>query len=176
VLSLIHTLYDSLHHAINLFSGCVFISRCYVTASNGGYFPLLWVPELSSCFSYQLFEQQQSSNSLTHQSITSLHWPTFTSFPVYNISAWTAQKTLFLIVVVQLLPWDMFAKPVLSNGSSVFAYFAIVTQQRVYMLHYESLQPWKLQFGPRVEACSNTSTVALRIVGGDKKITHYVGL
>jgi hypothetical protein len=42
----VHTLCNSLQHALSIFCLCVFSSRCLVTASNGGR-SAIWVPELS---------------------------------------------------------------------------------------------------------------------------------
>jgi hypothetical protein len=36
----------------------------------------------------------------------------------------------------------LFAKPLLNNGSRIFAYFAVVAQQRVYMLQYGKFVVW----------------------------------
>jgi hypothetical protein len=61
-LSIIRTLYNSLQHAISLFN----LLRIYQSLSGNGFqrrkFPLLWVPELSPCFSYQLSNSSQGPN------------------------------------------------------------------------------------------------------------------
>jgi hypothetical protein len=73
------------------------------------------------------------SSSLTDQ----LHLPTC---PAYNITTRTVQKTP-LIVVVQSFPWEcLLTKPLLSNDSCIFAYVAVVAQQRSHVLQREKLR------------------------------------
>jgi hypothetical protein len=120
----------------------VFTSRCSVAASNGGLFPSSGFPKLFSAsatsFSQQQFttaEPQQFSysltnwlsNSVTHQPTNSAQL-TLTNCPAYSISAWTAQKTLFLCCCLRPLP---------SNGRCLVVCFSVVVQQLVYIPQYE---------------------------------------
>jgi hypothetical protein len=71
-----------------------------------------------------------SSPPTTRRATVEVFDPASTQLPIcpaYNISAWTAEKTLFLIVVVQLLPWEHFylrrrysATAVVYSGTSNF--------------------------------------------------------
>jgi hypothetical protein len=69
-LSLIHIFYNSLQHALSLFS---LLCLNQSLSSNGFQrrtFPLLWIPELSPCLSYQLtatFHKARTSDSLTQR-------------------------------------------------------------------------------------------------------------
>jgi hypothetical protein len=67
-----------------------------------------------------------------------MRWLIFTTCPPYNILAWTAQRKPFLCCYSAIVSIEtcLFAKPLLSNGSCIFAYLAVVAQQRVYMLQY----------------------------------------
>jgi hypothetical protein len=54
---------------------------------------------------------------------------------VYNTLAKTAQKTsLIFSSSIFAVGTYLFAKPLLSNGCSIFAYLVVVAQQQVYML------------------------------------------
>jgi hypothetical protein len=89
----------------------VFIIHSVVTVSDGGRSPYSGFPNYPRA-SQQLTttELQQCSNwLLTNKLFTSLPCTALTPAPSpspsYNILAWTAQKTPFLMFVVQLLPW-----------------------------------------------------------------------
>jgi hypothetical protein len=59
------------------------------------------------------------------------------TYPIYNVSTRTAQKTLVLccsaIVAVEIY---LFVDPLLSEGCRIVAYFAVLTYQRVCMPQY----------------------------------------
>jgi hypothetical protein len=113
----------------------VFTSRCSVAASNGGRSPYSGLP---NCPRPQLPASRSNSsqrpnlssppNSLTHKT-TTRHSSDWTA---YNISARIVQKTPFLIVWAQLLFWEHVCLRG-SNCCCIFAYLAVVAQQRVYM-------------------------------------------
>jgi hypothetical protein len=110
-------------------------------------FPFLWLPNLSpgsaTSFSQQQLSrtepQQQSSHSLTdyliHQPTNSTQLILTNNCHVYNMSARIAQKAQLLCCCLHDVSVEthLFAKPSLSNGCCIFAYLAVVAQQRVYM-------------------------------------------
>jgi hypothetical protein len=87
-----HTLYNSLQHTLSLFSLLCLHQSLFSNGFQWQNFPLLWVPELSPCLSYQLLTAKHLvttellfSNSLTNQLFTSLQCTALTELN----SAWS---------------------------------------------------------------------------------------
>jgi hypothetical protein len=106
-LSLIHIFGSSLQHVLSLLSLLCLHRSFPCNGLQRRIFPLLWVPELSPCLSYQLLTATarndwtavlKLTNSPTNSSLpcTAL---TFTNCPVYNISSRSAQRTPFLLLL-----------------------------------------------------------------------------
>jgi hypothetical protein len=51
----------------------------------------------------------------------------------------------------------MFAKPLFSNGSCIFAYLTVVAQQRVYVLQYICIFQTQIMIGHYSEALKEQS-------------------
>jgi hypothetical protein len=106
-----HTLGNSLQHGLSLLS----LLCLHQSLPDNGFqrriFPLPCIPELSPCLSYQ------RQRATAHNDWTTVFWLinspmkssllytalTHSNCPAYNISAWTAQKALFLCAVKLLL-------------------------------------------------------------------------
>jgi hypothetical protein len=106
-------------------------------------FRSLSVPELSPCLSYQLLTAAAHNDwtaavlcLLSHQSTSSLH--STNSLTAWISSLSCTDRTIHRpsLLFSFALGTCLFAKPLLSNGFCIFAYVAVVTQQRVYTPQY----------------------------------------
>jgi hypothetical protein len=115
--TVIHTSQITTHSTHKVFSvSCVFNSRHLVTDPNNALWFLTWwqIPTMPSDSMLVL-----TSDTFQLQLPSWTDWlPTakISTCPAYNISDWTSQKTPFLIVVVQLLPWEHVCLRIISQS------------------------------------------------------------
>jgi hypothetical protein len=97
LMQLVTTLYSSLSYKRTSAHSYVFVSRCSVEASNGGYFPFRTIPG----FSYQFFSQQHLTTPESHQSPNSLIQVTRQRI---NSNDWTHSSVIILLIISRRVP------------------------------------------------------------------------
>jgi hypothetical protein len=179
VLSLIHTLYNSLQHTLRLFRLLCLHQSLLSNGFQWQKFPLLWVPELSPCLSYQLLTAKhlittelQFSNSLTNQLFTSLQctalneWNSTQAVAWYSLRANHTENTASVstsIVARRMLPsnglicHNTFIKPQLlpSKSFSIHHSTIILPFNAAYLA---TNSKWELQTEPS-NSCLSDSVI-----------------